>query len=199
MKLTPEEERFVDEYLIDFNGTAAYCRVHPGAKRRTASVEASRLVAKPNIAKAIRRGRRDLARRCGLSAERVLRELAKIAFFDPGAVCDLTSDRLQLLPPRQIPPEARATVAGVKVRRRVTQPRGVRVVVEEVEFMFCDKLRALALLMRHLGLLRDLPPLEVLLGALPPELATAVRERFAELLKPVGRVPSITDNASRRH
>lgn len=51
--LTPTEDRFVTEYLIDLNGTQAYMRASPGVKEPTARVQASRLLAKPNILGAV--------------------------------------------------------------------------------------------------------------------------------------------------
>ncbi len=46
-KLTEKQQRFVDEYLIDLNGTQAAIRA--GYSAKTANEQASRLLAKANI------------------------------------------------------------------------------------------------------------------------------------------------------
>lgn len=184
--LTPDEERFVEEYLIDLNGTAAYLRVRPGAKRWTAAVQASRLLKKPNVAAAVKAGRADLARRCKVTAEKVIRELAAVAFHDPGAAADLTSDELRLLAPRHIPLDVRKAIAGMKSKRRTVTRDDSTEETEEREYRFLNRLDALDKLARHLGLLRDLPALEVLLAALPPDVAATVRAALAAGVHPGG-------------
>lgn len=52
--LKPEHQRFVDEYIIDFNGSRAYRVAYPGVKAASARAEASALLTKPNIQAAIR-------------------------------------------------------------------------------------------------------------------------------------------------
>ena len=69
--LTPKEQRFVEEYLVDLNGTQAYLRSHPGVKTTSASADSSKLRGKLSIQTALAKGRfslvntvlfRDLAR-----------------------------------------------------------------------------------------------------------------------------------------
>ena len=50
-KLTPRQERFIDEYLIDLNATQAYIRA--GYAQKRAHVNASRLMANENIQKEV--------------------------------------------------------------------------------------------------------------------------------------------------
>jgi phage terminase small subunit len=179
-RLTPDEERFVEEYLIDRNGTAAYIRVHPGAKRSTAGTESYRLLKKPQIAKEVKAASRELRRACKTSAAAEVRKLALLANYDIGGAFDLTADGWVILPPRLIPYEVRQAIVGVKFKKRYERGAdGKPELVEDVEYKFADKLAARDKLMRHLGLYNDLPPLEVLLAALPPDLAEAVRTALA--------------------
>lgn len=180
-KLTPDEERFVDEYLIDRNGTAAYVRAFPGTKRASAGKMAARMKAKAAVKAAIADGLSELRRACRTSAANEVKGLALLANYDVGGAFDLSKDDWVLLPPRQIPIETRLAIVGIKFkRRRETGPGGVtRATVEDVEYKFADKLAARDKLMRHLGLYKDLPPLEVLLAALPTDVAQAVRAALA--------------------
>jgi len=176
-KLKPDDERFVDEYLIDRNGTAAYLRVHPHVKRRTAGESASKLLKKNNIQAAIKAGSKQLQKQARFSAAREVRELALLANYDIGAAFDLSVEDWVPLPPRLIPYEVRKCIVGVKVKPILDKDGNV--VEKQVELKFADKLAARDKLMRHLGLYKDLPVVEVLLAALPPEQANAVRAALA--------------------
>jgi phage terminase small subunit len=179
-RITPDEQRFVEEYLIDRNGTAAYIRVHPNAKRSTAGTESYKLLKKPEIKRQVRAASRELRRACKTSAVAEVRKLAMLANYDVGAAFDLTSDGWVPLPPRFIPYEIRQAIVGVKFKKRYERGAdGKPELVEDVEYKFVDKLAARDKLMRHLGLYNDLPPLEVLLAALPPDVAEAVRAAIA--------------------
>lgn len=80
--LTQNEERFVAEYLIDLNGTQAYMRVFTGAKETSARAEASRILAKPNVAARVAQLKQDRAGRLQLDADRALNEVWAIATAD---------------------------------------------------------------------------------------------------------------------
>lgn len=73
MALTPKQQRFVDEYLIDLNATQAAIRAGYAAK--TANREGSRLLSNVDISHAIATKAANTAERLDLSAERVLRGL----------------------------------------------------------------------------------------------------------------------------
>lgn len=71
-------ERFVLEYLKDLNGTQAAIRA--GYAESGARTQASRLLADDNISDAIAAGKAKAAANLEITAERVLAELAKLAF-----------------------------------------------------------------------------------------------------------------------
>ncbi len=78
--LTPKQRRFVDEYLLDLNATQSAIRA--GYSVRTAKTKASQLLAMPHVAAAIAEAQAKRAHRTGITADRVLQELAKIGFSD---------------------------------------------------------------------------------------------------------------------
>ncbi len=80
--LTPKQERFVAEYLVDLNAAAAARRA--GYSEKTANRIASENLTKPDIQAAIQARRQELARKLEVSQERVLTELAAIAFHEAG-------------------------------------------------------------------------------------------------------------------
>lgn len=83
MKLTEKQKRFCEEYLVDLNGTRAYCSAYPKVKNEAvARTNASRLLTNANIQKYISELRQQQSQRTGITADTVLKELEKIALTD---------------------------------------------------------------------------------------------------------------------
>ena len=78
MQLAPKQLRFVEEYLIDLNGTQAAIRA--GYSAAAAKVTASRLLTDANVASSISALRNKMSKKLELTTEKVLSELAKIGF-----------------------------------------------------------------------------------------------------------------------
>lgn len=79
--MTPKQVAFVKQYLIDHNATQAAIRA--GYSQKTAASIGEENLRKPEIRAAIDLAMSDVAGRLGISAERVLRERARLAFSDP--------------------------------------------------------------------------------------------------------------------
>jgi phage terminase small subunit len=77
-KLTPKRQRFVEAYLSSGNGTQA--AIAAGYRRKAAKAIASELLTFPDIQAAIQARQHDAAQRAGVSHERIMRELARLAF-----------------------------------------------------------------------------------------------------------------------
>jgi phage terminase small subunit len=89
--LTPFQHRFTQEYLLDLNGGKAYQRARSPKVVTDASarVEASRLLANPNITDEIRRLMDERARRTGITVDRVLLKLWDTANADVRELTEL--------------------------------------------------------------------------------------------------------------
>ena len=144
---------------------------------------------KANIRAEIATARRAQQRRTRITADKALREVARVAFSDIG---DLFDDEGRLLETRRVPLETRA-LASVKVSRERTTRRVTRAgrsttteTVREcvIEYRFANKLEAIGKLFNYLGLAASVPPLEVLLLSLPPALAAELREAGARPVDP---------------
>ena len=68
-KLTPKQQRFVEEYCVDFNGTQAAIRA--GYSKNTATEQASRLLRNVNIQAAIKERLDELAMTAGEALKRL--------------------------------------------------------------------------------------------------------------------------------
>lgn len=75
--LTPQQSRFVDEYLIDLNATQAYHRAGYKAKGRAAENNASRLLGNAGVQQAIQERMNDRSERTRIDADFVLHGIAK--------------------------------------------------------------------------------------------------------------------------
>lgn len=79
-ELTPKQARFVDEFMIDLNATQAAKRA--GYSEFTADVQGPRLLGNVGVAAAIAARQAAIAQKLGVTQERIVAELAKIAFAD---------------------------------------------------------------------------------------------------------------------
>ncbi len=80
LALEPRQQRFVQEYLIDLNGTQAAIRA--GYSPDTAQEQSSRLLSNVMVKAGIAAARKAQQERTQITADAVVRELAMIAFAD---------------------------------------------------------------------------------------------------------------------
>lgn len=185
MKLTPKQMRFVDEYLVDFNATQAAIRA--GYSPKTAAAAAARLLRNVNIQAEIARRQKDLQRRTEVTQDRVVKELARIAFAniadylhvetqtrtkDDGT--EVTYQTVMFNETQELSADQRAALAVVKQS------------VNGFELKLHDKIKALELLGRHIGMFTD--KLEVK-GAIDiASVLSEARERVRNRGEPVGEL-----------
>ena len=74
--LTPKQQRFVEEYLIDLNATQAAIRA--GYSAKTAAVIGAENLIKPNIAKAIQEAQNKRTERTEITQDYVLNNIKKV-------------------------------------------------------------------------------------------------------------------------
>lgn len=79
--LDPRHQRFVQEYLVDLNGTQAAIRA--GYSAKSAAEQAHHLLRHPHIQDAVEEAKRKLQDKLEINAERVIQKLATIAMADP--------------------------------------------------------------------------------------------------------------------
>lgn len=80
MKLTAKQELFCNEYLVDLNATQACIRASYSVK--TAIEQGSRLLTNVKVQEYIQKRMKDREKRTEITQDRVLKELAHIAFDD---------------------------------------------------------------------------------------------------------------------
>lgn len=88
--MTPKQERFCEEYLIDLNATQAAIRA--GYSKKTAKEQASRLLTNVNVQEKLQEGRAKLTKASEITAEMMLQRCGEIAFSNIGTFFDVTPD-----------------------------------------------------------------------------------------------------------
>lgn len=145
--------RFVAEYLVDFNGTRAYMAAHPGAKENSARTEAWRMLTKPDIQAAIADSARRTASKMELTQERVYRETARIAFFDPRKLFKADGSPLQIT---ELDDDTAGAIAGLEVLEAYEGAGEARKLVGHVKkYKVADKNAALERAAKLLALFKD--------------------------------------------
>jgi len=140
--MTPKQRRFVEEYLVDLNAAEAARRA--GYSKRSAPQQGCRLLSDVAIAAAIAKAQMARAARTGVTADRVITELAKVAFGDPRRLLSWGPEGVVLRESDELTEAEAALVSEVSETRTATG--GTRRV------KLHSKVKALTALGRHLGL-----------------------------------------------
>lgn len=166
VKLTAKQKIFVDEYLVDLNATRAYKAAYPNCKKEeTINAAASRMLRNVKVKEYIDKRMKDREKRTEITQDKVLQELAKIAFangtdfakvvekscmkpiFDKaGNVIDTEEvfyKDVELVLTDELPEDKKKAIAAIKQTK-------FGIAVES-----CDKVKALELLGKHLGMFAD--------------------------------------------
>jgi len=153
-KLTPKQKRFCEEYLIDLNATQAAIRA--GYSKRTAYSIGQENLKKPEIQARIQELQRNLSKRNQITQDMIIKELALIAFSDIKDLITIEENTGVIIPKsfNEMPKEASRVIKRIKEDRAIKEDAsGTQVTVyDKVTFELHDKLKALELLGKHLGM-----------------------------------------------
>ena len=150
--LTAKQQAFVREYLIDLNATQAAIRA--GYSPSSAGESGCENLTNSKIKDEIDKAMAIRSKRTGITAERVLQELARIAFFDSTVVANVNGrGSVELMPTDMLGADDRACIA--EISETTTKDGG------SVKVKYHDKLKALDILAKHLKLTNETVTLEV--------------------------------------
>lgn len=145
--LNAKRQRFVEEYLVDLNATKAAIRA--GYSPRTANEQGAQLLAILSVADAVARAQAERSARTGLRQDRVLDELAAIAFGNLADFATWDGQSFELRSSDTV--DARA-VLEVKQKVTYTSTEHSETTKREQGIKLHDKVAALKLLGQHLGM-----------------------------------------------
>lgn len=159
--LTPKQKRFCEEYLIDFNATAAYRRAGYAVKSdAVASVNAARLLVNAKVQAYISELQKGRSLRTQITADRVLEEMARIAFANTTDVIEFDNARgVVFRASRDLSDDTKAAIAEVSSEKE-TRTSGKEddqetATTVKLKFKMHSKTDALKQLMQYLGLTND--------------------------------------------
>ncbi len=165
-KLTRNQKVFCDEYLIDLNATRAYKAAYKNVKKdETAAVNGSRLLRNANVKRYIQDKMKAREKRTEITQDKVLKELAKIGFANAADYARVvereyeedvigedgkvigkeikTYKVVEIELTDSLDKSKQAAIAGIKEGRN------------GIEVKLNDKVKALELIGRHLGMFTD--------------------------------------------
>lgn len=137
-KLTPKQQRFVDEYLVDLNATQACIRA--GYSPKTANEQGTQNLAKLSIQQAIQQAMNERQNRTQINADYVLNRLVQIDQLD---VLDILDSQGNFKPISEWSKEWRLNLSSFEI---ISTPNGD--IVKKIKFP--DKVKNLELLGRHI-------------------------------------------------
>ena len=142
--MTEKQKIFADEYLIDLNATRAYKVSYPKVKKdKTAAQAGSRMLRNVKVERYIQERMQARQERTEITQDRVLEELAAIAFARTTDYAEVKDGRVLLKNTENLNEQQIRAIAGIKDGKY------------GIEIKLNDKEKALELLGRHLGMFKD--------------------------------------------
>lgn len=152
--MTPAQKRFADEYLIDLNATRAYKVAYPNCKKdETAAQAGSRLLRNVKVKEYIDIRQKKLEEKSGVTQQRIIEELAKIAFADIRKAYDKNGN---LRPIQDLDDDTAGAIIGVESFEEYDGRGDDREYIGDTKkIKMADKIRAAELLGKHLGMFKE--------------------------------------------
>jgi phage terminase small subunit len=144
MALTNRQNRFINEYIIDLNATKAAIRA--GYSEKTAGTIAEQNLRKLEIQEAIKEALDAQQKRTNITADRTLKEIASIGFFNAKRLFDNDGKPKGI---HELDDEVAAAISGIEV---VTIGNNELGVGQVMKYKISDKNSALEKLCKHLAL-----------------------------------------------
>ncbi len=142
--MTEKQKIFADEYLVDLNATRAYRKAYPSVKKdETAAQAGSRMLRNVKVAGYIAERMQARQERTEITQDKVLEELAAIAFARATDYAEVKDDQVIIKDTAGLSENQIKAVAGIKQGKF------------GIEVKLNDKEKALELLGRHLGMFKD--------------------------------------------
>jgi phage terminase small subunit len=152
-QLTPQQERFCHEYIVDLNATQAAIRA--SYSEDTARQQASRLLSNVNVQQIIYKLNQERLKETKIDANFVLEELHKIA---NSSVKDMVDDDGAFLPIKQMPDHIAKTIQAIDVEEAVETDSDTGEVIKTsktIKVKLWSKDKSLENLGKHLKLFTD--------------------------------------------
>lgn len=147
--LTVKQERFAAAYIETGNASEAYRQAYDadGMSPNSVHREAHAVLENPKVAARVAALQTELKERHKVTVDRIVAELALIAFVDPSDFYEWDATGVSLVPKKNLTPEQRRCIA--ELSQTVTEAGGT------LRLKLHSKPDALEKLGRHLGMFKD--------------------------------------------
>jgi phage terminase small subunit len=142
--LTNKQARFINEYIIDLNATQAAIRA--GYSEKTAAKIGQENLIKPEIQEALKEAVDAQSKRTNITADRTLKEIARLAFFNAKNLFNPDGSPIPLC---NLDDDTAACISGIEVVSIGNVDSGIGQVIK---YKISDKNSALEKLCKHLSL-----------------------------------------------
>lgn len=167
--MTDKQIIFANEYLIDLNGTRAYKEAYPHVKNdNTAAAAATRLMNNPEVKDYIDKRIKDRLERIEVTQDDVIQELAAIAFANGSDYAKVVTKPVMIQTsegdyiPALDSEGNQMYYQAVEIeeteeltKRQIKAISGIKQGKNGIELTTYDKVKALELLGKHLGIFKD--------------------------------------------
>lgn len=161
--MTDAQKRFCDEYLIDLNATRAYKTAYSRCKKdETANVNGSKLLRNAKVQEYIAEKMKEREQRTEITQDMVVNELAKIAFFNIKEIYNANGTLKEITNINEKTAGAISSIktlqkaGAMKINIKTDDNIPIEHIQEQtVEFKTNDKVKALELLGKHLGMFKE--------------------------------------------
>ncbi len=141
--MTEAQKVFCDEYLVDLNATKAYKVAYPRVKQRTAEVNGNKLLSNTEVKEYIEKAIEERKKRTEVTQDMVIDELKAIAFSNATSFVNIKNGVVLIDDTNGLDKNIKKTIVGIKEGRN------------GIEVKMADKMQALEMLGRHLGMFKE--------------------------------------------
>lgn len=154
MGLTEKKKRFAQQYVVDLNGSAAAIRA--GYPERSSRSRACKLLAEPEVQSYVQELQAEKAKRCEITADRVLQELGKLGFANMADYLTVDGKGIVQVNLAKMSREQAAAVQELIVEEYTERDeKGRPRAVQRIKFKLHDKRGPLGDIGKHLGMFRE--------------------------------------------
>lgn len=165
--MTNKQKVFCDEYLIDFNATRAYKVAYPSCKKDvTANVNGSKLLRNTKVKEYIEQRQEEREKRTGITQDKVLNEIAAVAFASATDFVHVKKGTVVIDDTDGLEEKVKKAIVTIKEGKN------------GIEVGMANKMQALEMLGRHLGMFKDKLEVSRPTNEITDEIDAYIQERM---------------------
>ena len=164
--MTEAQKIFCNEYLVDLNATRAYKVAYPRVQQRTAEVNGNKLLSSTEVKEYIEKAIEERKKRTEVTQDMVINELKAIAFSNATSFIRVEDGVVLIDDTDELDENIKKTIVGIKEGKN------------GIEVKIADKMQALEMLGRHLGMFKEKIELTNNTSEITKEIDNYIKEKM---------------------